>query len=98
MRPGPNLLRLRFPDSMDDAERLLTFIGRERQCCPFLTFEMIFKPEERGLWLMLGGDNAVVAHIQDQLEAHWACIPFRSGNSAKMSRVVGGRTPRLTEK
>jgi hypothetical protein len=62
---------LHFPGTMDYAERLLTFIGRERQCCPFLTFELIFEPENRGLWLVLGGNNAAAAYIQDQFDDHW---------------------------
>ena len=62
---------LRFPGTMDYAERLLTFIGRERQCCPFLTFEMIFEPEDRGLWLVMGGDEAAATYIQDQFDDHW---------------------------
>lgn len=62
---------LRFPGTMDYAERILTFVRGERQCCPFLTFEMIFAPEERGIWLVLGGDEAAASYIQDQFEAHW---------------------------
>jgi len=62
---------LRFPGTMNYAERLLTFIGRERQCCPFLTFELIVEPEDRGFWLVMGGDHAAANYIQNQFEAHW---------------------------
>jgi len=71
-RAVPSGVALRFPGTMDYAERLLTFIRGERQCCPFLTFEMIFEPEERGLWLVLGGDEQATSYIQNQFEAHWS--------------------------
>lgn len=62
---------LQFPGTMDYAKRVLRFIRSERQCCPFLTFEMIFEPEKRGLWLVLGGDEKATSYIQHQLDAHW---------------------------
>ncbi|MFB6098745.1 MAG: hypothetical protein ABEK84_06485, partial [Salinibacter sp.] len=55
-RAVPGGVALRFPGTMDFAERILDFVRGERQCCPFLTFELIFEPEERGLWLLLGGN------------------------------------------
>lgn len=58
---------LRFPGTMDHAERILDFISRERQCCPFLTFEIIFEPENRGVWLFMGGDDQAESYIQSQL-------------------------------
>jgi hypothetical protein len=63
---------LRFPGTMEYAERVLDFISRERQCCPFLTFEVIFEPENRGVWLFLGGDEEAASYIQDQLAAREA--------------------------
>lgn len=62
---------LRFPGTIGYAERLLDFVRGERQCCPFLTFEIIFEPEERGIWLLLGGDEQVASYIQRQFEAQW---------------------------
>ncbi len=63
---------LQFPGTFEYAERVLDFISRERQCCPFLTFELIVEPEERGVWLVLGGDDEVTSYIQNQFEAQWA--------------------------
>ncbi len=60
---------LQFPGTMDYAERILRFIRKERQCCPFLTFELIVEPEARGLWLVLGGDEQSTAYIQNQFDA-----------------------------
>ncbi len=60
---------MRFSGTMDNAKRILNFVGRERQCCPFLTFEITFEPEKRGIWLFLGGDQQAEAYIQGQFEA-----------------------------
>lgn len=72
MRVVSDGVALRFPSTMDYAQRILRFIRGERQCCPFLTFEMIFEPEEQGLWLVLGGDEQAAAYIQNQFDAHGA--------------------------
>lgn len=72
LRTVPGGVALQFPGTLDYAERLLDFISRERQCCPFLTFELIFEPEERGVWLFLGGDDEVESYIQNQFDAQTA--------------------------
>lgn len=72
LRAVSNGVALQFPGTLDYAERVLDFISRERQCCPFLTFELIVEPEERGVWLVLGGDETATSYIQDQFETHWA--------------------------
>ena len=59
---------LRYPGTMDYAERILDFIERERQCCPFLTFEIAFEPEGRGIWLYFGGDERVENYLTSQFE------------------------------
>lgn len=64
-------LVVRFPDSMIVADHILDFIGRERQCCPFLTFEVAFEPEERGIWLYMGGDERVERYITREFENSW---------------------------
>lgn len=66
VRKVPGGVALRFPGTMEYAERVLDFISRERQCCPFLTFEVIFEPEERGVWLFLGGGSEAESYIQSQ--------------------------------
>lgn len=62
---------LRFPGTMEYAERALDFVGRERQCCPFLTFEIVFEPEQRGVWLYMGGDETVEAYLEREFESSW---------------------------
>ena len=61
---------LRYPAAMDYAERILDFIRHERRCCPFLTFEIAFEPEGRGIWLYFGGDERVEEYLTSQFEAH----------------------------
>jgi len=63
---------LRFPGEARYAERILDFVEGERQCCPFLTFEITFEPEERGIWLFLGGGEQAEAYIKSQFEAQWS--------------------------
>lgn len=63
---------LRFPGTMEYAERALDFVRRERQCCPFLTFSVTFEPEQRGVWLFLGGDEQAATYIQEQFRTQVA--------------------------
>ena len=71
MRKVPSGISLCYPVTMSYVQCLLGIIGRERQCCPFLTFEITFEPEGRGLWLYLGGDERV-DYLTDHLEARTA--------------------------
>lgn len=64
-------LAVRFPGTMAVAERILDFISRERRCCPFLTFEVAFEPEERGVWLYMGGNERVENYITREFENAW---------------------------
>lgn len=64
-------LAVRFPGTMTVADRILDFIRRERQCCPFLTFEVAFEPEEGGVWLYMGGDERVEDYITREFEHTW---------------------------
>lgn len=59
-------LAFRFPASAAFARRVLEFVELERRCCPFLTFEIIFEPEGRALWLALGGDARVEAFVRSE--------------------------------
>lgn len=56
-------LAFRFPGGFRYAEQVLDYISRERQCCPFLTFEIAIEPEERGVWLYMGGDERVEEYL-----------------------------------
>ncbi len=62
---------LRFSGTMEYADRLVDFISRERQCCPFLSFGVAIEPEERGVWLYMGGDEDVEEYITQEVEAAW---------------------------
>lgn len=72
LRKAPGGLAVRFPGTMNYAERLLTFVGRERQCCPFLTFGITVEPEERGIWLYMGGDDQVEEYITTAFDEQWS--------------------------
>lgn len=71
IRKASGGLAIRFPSSMALAERILDFIRRERQCCPFLTFEVAFEPEERGIWLYMGGTERVENYITQEFNDAW---------------------------
>lgn len=71
VREVPGGLAVRFPGEIRYAERLLDFIRRERQCCPFLTFGITIEPEGRGTWLYMGGDERVAEYISTEFENAW---------------------------
>lgn len=64
-------IAVRFPGAIRCAEQALAFIQRERQCCPFLTFQIAIEPEERGIWLYMGGDEQVENYITSSFEQIW---------------------------
>lgn len=64
-------LAVRFPGTTRFAEQALDFVSRERQCCPFLTFQIAIAPEGRGVWLYMGGDEQVEDYITSSFEATW---------------------------
>jgi hypothetical protein len=66
MRSIEGGLAFRFPATTAVAQRVLEFVEIERRCCPFLTFEIIFEPEGRALWLALGGDERVEAFVRSE--------------------------------
>lgn len=54
----------RFPADSAWLPRLTEFVGAERQCCPFLRFEVICEPGPGPLWLRLRGAEEVKAFIE----------------------------------
>jgi hypothetical protein len=54
----------RFPGDGDWAAKLVEFIGFERKCCPFFTFELVFEPQEGPMWLRLTGPEGVKSFIE----------------------------------
>jgi hypothetical protein len=45
--------------------RVLDFVAFERRCCPFFTFEVVFEPHGRALWLRLRGSAEIKEFIRD---------------------------------
>ncbi len=50
---------LRFPGTSPWPQRVLDFIQRERSCCLFFTFELVFIPNQGPLWLHIRGPEGV---------------------------------------
>lgn len=64
-------LAVRFPGDTRFAEQALDFASRERKCCPFLTFQIAIAPEERGIWLYMGGSEEVEDYITSAFDHTW---------------------------
>jgi hypothetical protein len=58
----------RYPGGAEWAARLLEFITFERKCCPFMTFELHFEPDEGPIWLRLRGAAGVKEFIKEELK------------------------------
>jgi hypothetical protein len=61
----PDGLAFRFPAKEYDA--VAEFVGRERLCCPFLTFALAIAPERGPLTLRLTGADGVKDFIRAEL-------------------------------
>lgn len=63
-----------FPGDGDWASRLLAFILFERECCPFLTFELVFEDQHGPLWLRLRGPEGVKEFFRGWPDGMcWSC-------------------------
>lgn len=71
VRDLPGGLAVRFPGEISYAERILDFVSRERQCCPFLTFGVAVEPEGGGTWLYMGGDERVDEYLSGAFGEAW---------------------------
>lgn len=49
----------RFPAGEPWVEKLIDFVGFERRCCPFATYELSFTPHQGPVWLRVRGSAAV---------------------------------------
>ncbi|HEY7613372.1 MAG TPA: hypothetical protein VH764_10280 [Gemmatimonadales bacterium] len=67
----PDGLTFRFPAAEYDA--VTEFVGRERLCCPFLTFTIELSPERGPLILRLTGAEGVKDFIRAEL--HLPTVP-----------------------
>lgn len=57
------------------APQIIDFIAAERECCPFLTFDLHLPPASKPLYLELSGDDEVKAFIA---ETFMALVPMDS--------------------
>jgi hypothetical protein len=55
----------RFPATDDWTAKVMAVVAAERQCCPFFTFEVVFEPHGRALWLRFRGSEAIKAFVRD---------------------------------
>ena len=57
----------RFEGDPERCRALLDFVVEERACCPFLSFELRFAPQEGPLWLEVRGPPGTAAFIGEDL-------------------------------
>ena len=55
----------RFPATDEWTAKVMAVVAAERQCCPFFTFEVVFEPHGRALWLRFRGSEAIKAFVRD---------------------------------
>ena len=58
---------LRFTGSPEVVTKLTQFIADERACCSFITFELIFEPEQGPVWLRMRGSGGVKEFVRGML-------------------------------
>ncbi len=59
----------KFPGDGEWPAKLIEFIGFERECCPFFTFELVFEPQEGPVWLRLRGPEGTKAFVEQTFVA-----------------------------
>jgi hypothetical protein len=64
----PDGYAFRFDASRPTVMLVSEFISRERDCCPFFTFELVAERDEGSLWLSLRGREGVKEFIMAELE------------------------------
>jgi hypothetical protein len=64
----PDGYAFRFDASQPNVMLVSEFISRERDCCPFFTFELVAERDEGPLWLSLRGREGVKEFIVAELE------------------------------
>jgi hypothetical protein len=55
----------KFPADEAWTDKVMAVVAAERQCCPFFTFEVVFEPYGRALWLRFRGSEAIKAFVRD---------------------------------
>ena len=59
--------QFRFSNGEGVTQNLFQFVEQERQCCRFLTFELIFEPDEGPIALRLRGPEGAKEFIQSMI-------------------------------
>lgn len=54
-----------FPADDEWTAKVMAVVAAERQCCPFFTFEVVFEPHARGLWLRFRGSEAIKTFVRE---------------------------------
>ena len=57
----------RLPTKTKMIEKAGTFVARERQCCPFFTFNLEVTPNGGPVWLKLTGNQEVKEYIKQSV-------------------------------
>jgi hypothetical protein len=61
----PDGIAFRFPGDDAWTTKVLDFVAAERRCCPFFTFELVFEPHGRALWLRLRGSAEIKDFVRE---------------------------------
>jgi hypothetical protein len=67
LRSLPNGLALPFESETGQLSRLCEFMEVERQCCPFLRFQLVIEPFGGALWLELTGQEGTRGWLEHEL-------------------------------
>lgn len=63
----PNGFSFLFPGNDAVLDELIEFVKTERECCPFLTFELSVSGDKSKIWLSLTGPDGIKDFITDEL-------------------------------
>jgi hypothetical protein len=55
----------KFPADDEWTAKVMAVVAAERRCCPFFTFEVVFEPHGRALWLRFRGSGPIKAFVRD---------------------------------
>lgn len=65
IQPQDDGYRLQFAEKI--AQQLLEIVHIERECCPFLKFELHFEPQNGPLWVYIRGPESTKQYLQSTL-------------------------------
>ena len=64
----PHGLRLQFAASSENLQAITSTIDAERQCCPFLRFDLAVEPDRGSLWLTMSGPDGTAEFLDALLQ------------------------------